>query len=147
MHHEVSLPKRRDLHSDPYEGDITQYGNAITYDQYKHVIQLLARTYPTGEFENWGHCEHLLPIVQSLYRKRCLYQFTVDISAAWGQILTNTAWYLWRQGDHKEAQTLVFEALRLREGVLGPDNELTLVTAEITAGILTSQGNTKKRSS
>lgn len=43
-----------------------------------------------------------------------------------------------------EAQSLVLQALRLRERVLGLDSERALVTMEITAGMLTSQSKYKE---
>ena len=121
------------------EKKLTYYAESMSYDQYVHIVRLLAKTYLVGEFENWNRCESLLPCVRSLYQKRYLFRPATDLSAAWGKVLTNTAWYLWRRGYNHEAQHLIFEALMLRERVFGSENELTLVTLKTAAGILSSQ--------
>jgi Tfp pilus assembly protein PilF len=113
--------------------------HSIHCDQHEDMVQLVAQQRPRGEFENWAQCELLLPHVQFLYEKRSCFHSTVELLQAWGQILTNTAWYLWRRGNYQEAQDIIVEALALRQSVLGPDNEHTLITLEILAGVLMSQ--------
>jgi hypothetical protein len=45
-----------------------------------------------------------------------------------GPILTNTAWYLWGQGNHQDAQDIIVKALALRQSALGPNNKHNLVS-------------------
>lgn len=106
--------------------------------EYERTVLALAQQFPNGDFENWEQCELLLPRVQTMYKKRSCLRSTITLSLAWSQILTNMAWYLWRQGYYQEARNYVLEALALRQSVLGRDHQDTLITLEVAAGILTS---------
>ncbi|XPS81768.1 hypothetical protein M3J09_013696 [Ascochyta lentis] len=60
------------------------------------------------------------------------------------QVLTNAAWYLWRQGRYGNAQQIAEKALAARENVLGLNNGQTLNSVMALAGVLQSQGKYKE---
>ena len=141
---DISLSQKRAEHD--FEPDIAKLQDHATTNcpesspnyEYERAVLALAREFPFGDFENWEQCQQLLPCVQSLYERRACFGSTIALSLAWGQILTNTAWYLWRQGYYQEAQKYVFDALPLRQSVLGRDHEHTLITLEVATCILMS---------
>lgn len=101
-------------------------------------LEYLARNFPTGEFENWKRCQELLPYVD--WACNCV-PITLNSWEAWAQMVTNVAWYLWKRGDYTMAQKMITEALAVRDSVLGPNDQQTLLSVEILAGVLSSQGN------
>ncbi|KAF2177822.1 TPR-like protein [Zopfia rhizophila CBS 207.26] len=100
-------------------------------------VKLVAQEFPTGQFENWGKCQRLLPHIESLYDAE---PTSDDYLKDWAQILTNAAWYMWMMGKYKAAQGVATKALAAREQVLGKDNQMTLTSVVVLAGVLQDQG-------
>ncbi|KAF2190151.1 TPR-like protein [Zopfia rhizophila CBS 207.26] len=103
----------------------------------RKFIELMAREFPTGQFENWAKCQQLLPHIESLYNSE---PATDESLKEWAQILTNAAWYMWMKGSYKTAQNIATKALTARESVLGQDNGLTLTSVAVLALVLQDQG-------
>ncbi|KAB2576154.1 Kinesin light chain [Lasiodiplodia theobromae] len=100
-------------------------------------VELMAREFPTGEFENWGRCQQLLPHVESLLDGEAA---TDELLKALAQILANVGWYMWMKGDYKAGERITRKAVAVRERVLGLDNELILTSVSILASVLRDQG-------
>ena len=107
-------------------------------EQWKQkFVELMAREFPTGRFENWAKCQQLLPHIESLYDSKPATNKSID---EWAEILTNAAWYMWMKGSYKIAQNIVTKALTARENVLGQDNPRTIDSVIILALVLQYQG-------
>ncbi|ORY63343.1 heterokaryon incompatibility protein-domain-containing protein [Pseudomassariella vexata] len=103
----------------------------------RKCLVLIAREFPTGEFENWAKCERLLPHVEPLYDHEPACEESLR---EWAQVLTNAAWYMWMNGDYKAAQGIAVKALNARERILGHSCTSTLVTVVVLERLLQAQG-------
>jgi tetratricopeptide (TPR) repeat protein len=100
-------------------------------------LELLAKDFPIGEYENWKKCQQLLPHVEPLYDSELDSE---QLLAAWAQVLTNAAWYLLRKGTYQTAQIVATKAVRARERVFGPEDERTMTSITVLAILLHHQG-------
>ncbi|KAF1812001.1 hypothetical protein P152DRAFT_488337, partial [Eremomyces bilateralis CBS 781.70] len=103
----------------------------------QRFIGLMAQEFPTGQFENWGRCQQLLPHIESLYDKE---PATDESLKDWAQILTNAAWYMSMIGGYKRGQDIAAKALKARERICGQEDQLTLISVTVLASVITSQG-------
>ena len=104
-------------------------------------LALMALELPSGEYENWGTCQQLLPHVESLFNSKPTAKEGLK---AWSEVLTNAAWYLWMRGSYNIAQEIAAKAVAAREKALGLDDQQTLVSVEILALVLRCQGKYDK---
>ncbi|KAF2677737.1 TPR-like protein [Lentithecium fluviatile CBS 122367] len=103
----------------------------------REFIELMAREFPSGQFENWMQCQQLLPHIEPLYDTK---PDSEQSSKAWARVLTNTAWYLWMKGSYQTAQAVATKAVTARERVLGLSNNQTLASITVLALVLQYQG-------
>ncbi|RYP47712.1 hypothetical protein DL768_006248 [Monosporascus sp. mg162] len=114
---------------------LSSFGDAERWKQ--KFIGLMAREFPTGQFETWAKCQQLLPHVESLYDTELT---TDEFLKEWAQIVTNAAWYVQMKGSYMIAQEIATKALTATERVLGQDDEWTLTSATVLASVLQCQG-------
>ena len=70
-------------------------------------VQLMAREFPSGAYEDWVKCQQLLPHVELLYEAE---PDADGVVRAWAQVLTIAAWYLCECGDYRTVESLVRKA-------------------------------------
>jgi tetratricopeptide (TPR) repeat protein len=100
-------------------------------------LELMAREFPFARYEDWALCQQLYPHIVSLFD--C--EPTTDCALkAWAQVLAHAAWYLWMRGRYSIGQEIATKALKVRETVLGRDDEDTLSTLNTLALLLQAQG-------
>ncbi|OAK96859.1 hypothetical protein IQ06DRAFT_47717 [Phaeosphaeriaceae sp. SRC1lsM3a] len=114
---------------------LSSFGDAAEWEQ--RFVVLMAQELPSGEYENWARCQQLLPHVEPLFKSELGGE---EALKAWAQVLTNAAWYLWRQGNYSTAQAVAAKAVRAREHVLGMNNAQTLTSVTVLALVLRYQG-------
>lgn len=114
---------------------LSSFGDAEQWQQ--RFVALMSQELPGGEYENWSKCQQLLPHVESLFNTKPAGE---EAQKAWAQVLTNAAWYLWRQGKYGTAQQIAEKALAARENALGLKDGQTLIIATILALVLQAQG-------
>jgi tetratricopeptide (TPR) repeat protein len=100
-------------------------------------IRLMAREFPTGQFENWAKCQQLLPYIESLYNREPTGEESVS---EWAHVLTNAAWYMWTRGIYAAAQDAAAKVITVRERVVGQDDKLMLISVSLLALVLRDQG-------
>jgi hypothetical protein len=114
---------------------LSSFGDAEQWKQ--RFVALMAQELPSGEYENWAKCQQLLPHVEPLFESEPAAE---EALKAWAQVLTNAAWYLWKQGRYSTAQQIAAKALAARESLLGLDASQTLRSVMVLAGVLQDQG-------
>ncbi|HEY6541784.1 MAG TPA: NB-ARC domain-containing protein, partial [Ktedonobacteraceae bacterium] len=96
-----------------------------TYEQWvRHTILAVNATFPTGEFANWERCEYYLPHVQVCSALIEQHQLVFREAAS---LLQRAGSYLTGRSRFPEAESLLRQALAMREQLSGPDH---LTTAE-----------------
>lgn len=100
-------------------------------------LELIAREFPTGECENWSKCQQLLPHIERFHASSLNSVASLE---AWAQVSTNVAWYHWKRGDYERAEDNSARAFRIREKVLGAQDERTLNSLEVLASVMFCKG-------
>jgi tetratricopeptide (TPR) repeat protein len=100
-------------------------------------LSLMAREFPTGDFENWSKCQLLLPHVEPILESEPADDEALN---EWAQVLNNTAWYLWKKGNYKTARNTAEKAVRVRERILGKDDPVTLTSISLLGLVLRDLG-------
>jgi tetratricopeptide (TPR) repeat protein len=103
----------------------------------QRFLILMAQELPSGEYKNWAKCQQLLPHVKPVFESKPAAE---EALKAWAQVLTNAAWYLWKQASYNTAQQIAAKALAARERVLGLDADQTLRSVMVLALVLQYQG-------
>ncbi|KAI4940873.1 hypothetical protein J4E91_011130 [Alternaria rosae] len=103
----------------------------------QRFVALMAQELPNGEHENWAKCQQLLPHVEPLFSTQPASEEALE---AWAQVLTNTAWYLWKQGRYSVAQQIAAKAVAAREKALGREDYQTLTSVVVLALVVKAQG-------
>ncbi|KAI8628837.1 hypothetical protein F5Y19DRAFT_98593 [Xylariaceae sp. FL1651] len=103
----------------------------------RRFLSLMATELPTGEFQNRAKCQQLLPHLETLYEQELPGN---EAAKEWAQLLTNVAWYLWREGQYNAAQDAAVKAFKIKERIFRFSDLSTLKTAAILASILRGQG-------
>ncbi|KAH7122351.1 putative kinesin [Dendryphion nanum] len=103
----------------------------------QRFFTLMAREFPTGNFENWGKCRSLFPHVESLLERE---PSDGVYAKEWAEVSSNVAWYMWSKGKYEMAERLARKAVRVRKRTEGQDSVLMLVSVSILALILRHQG-------
>jgi tetratricopeptide (TPR) repeat protein len=100
-------------------------------------VELMAREFPSAQYENWTQCQQLLPHVESLYN---IDPGSEELFIGWAHVLTNTAGYLWMKGSYQTAQVVATKAVTARERVHGLIDNKTLTSVSVLALVMQSQG-------
>jgi tetratricopeptide (TPR) repeat protein/transcriptional regulator with XRE-family HTH domain len=110
---------------------LKQHMDKDTSDQWvKRAILAVNATFPSGDFANWERCEYYLPHVQAC--ATMIEQQLVFAEAA--SLLHRAGDYLRRRSRFAEAETLLRQALAMREQLFGPDH-LTVAETVNALGI------------
>ncbi|KAI3326475.1 hypothetical protein HD806DRAFT_408973 [Xylariaceae sp. AK1471] len=103
----------------------------------RRFLNLMATEFPTGEFQNRAKCQQLLPHLETLYEQELPGD---EAAKEWAQLLTNVAWYLWREGQYDAAQDVAVKAFKIKERIFRFYDTSTLTTAVVLALVLRGQG-------
>jgi tetratricopeptide (TPR) repeat protein len=103
-------------------------------------IELMAREFPSGKYENWAKCQQLLPHIEPLFDTQPADEVALK---AWARVLTNAAWYLRLRGNYEVAELTATKASAAAELIFGTDNEVTLTSWNELANILQDRGKYK----
>ncbi|OJJ42627.1 hypothetical protein ASPZODRAFT_105081 [Penicilliopsis zonata CBS 506.65] len=132
--------------------------------------EIIARSFPSGEFETWKECQILLPHAMEVLRqapennspmpmnqtprptlrqrlkgkltRRHREKPTADNreSLPWAEIGKKAGWYLFLQGRYQEAEAMLRQVLRGTEKILGPKHPDTLASINNLGSVLGEQG-------
>jgi tetratricopeptide (TPR) repeat protein len=103
----------------------------------RKFLWLMAREFPTGEFESWAKCQRLLPHVEPMFESEPADE---ESQRNWAEVLTNAAWYMSMKGSYKAAHDVIAKAVINRERTLGHDNVDTLTSVTVLVSVLRRQG-------
>ena len=103
----------------------------------RRFLQVMAREYPAGMYENWSKCQQLDPHVEHVIRKKPTDE---EDAKNWAQLLSNVGWYKAEAGMYEVAEQVDRQALGGREKVLGPEHPDTLTSVGNLAVVLWRQG-------
>ncbi|PVH91625.1 hypothetical protein DM02DRAFT_722341, partial [Periconia macrospinosa] len=103
----------------------------------REFTALMAREFPSGSFENWTRCQVLLPHVAPMFDKKPTEE---ELLQDWAQVLYNAGWYLWMQGQYREAEGVARKGVETRGSIAGQDAVATLDSVSILAVVLQYQG-------
>ncbi|KAL4746359.1 P-loop containing nucleoside triphosphate hydrolase protein [Aspergillus terricola var. indicus] len=136
----------------------------------KRSAELMAATFPSGEFGTWTECQNLIPHAKEIMRQdvinsvpsRSIQSYSLGLRQrlkrqlihqkmdklpennkgllAWATTGFKAGWYLFLQGKYEEAESMHRRALRDREKVLGPEHPDTLVSVNNLGWALYQQG-------
>jgi tetratricopeptide (TPR) repeat protein len=103
----------------------------------KESMKIMARAFPTGEYETWTDCEVLLP-----HSKEVLSYVSggEDEVLNGATVANNTAWYLYLRGEYTAAKEISRDALDRSEKALGPEHPRTLISVSNLGAVLERQG-------
>ena len=104
-------------------------------------IRNLDEKFPLGKFENWTLCQGLFPHVQSAVAQRPKEEKSL---LHWASILHNAAWYMYEMGNGMEAEKMAVQAVKIRKGILGRENDDTLHSISSLASAYYIQGRHDK---
>jgi tetratricopeptide (TPR) repeat protein len=99
-------------------------------------VQPLAKTFPSGDFENWSMCKKLLPHAKKVLESSSGNE--TDLGLA--RLANNIGWYMRSKGQYNESESLHRRALKTTEKVLGAKHRSTLASANNLASVLQDQG-------
>lgn len=102
----------------------------------KESLQIIAKRFPTGEYETWAECQMLLP-----HAKMVIQYIVKDKEATQHRATTATrvAWYLLHMGDFEAAEDISRSAIEARKCICGPTHEDTLASINQLGSILIRQ--------
>jgi Tetratricopeptide repeat len=96
----------------------------------RQYVKNLCAAFPTGRYENWGVCQALFPhakaaLEQKPEGERALLQ--------WASVLYKAASYAWTKGFISDAENMSTQSMKLKEKLLGQDNNETLTSMAMVA--------------
>ncbi|KAI9766019.1 MAG: hypothetical protein M1840_007026, partial [Geoglossum simile] len=103
----------------------------------KESVRIMARAFPSGEYETWTICRVLLPHSKEVMTYMLNGKDEVLNRAT---IAGNTAWYLLHQGEYAAAEKLCRSVVEEKEKVLGPEHPDTLTSVSDLGSVLESLG-------
>jgi tetratricopeptide (TPR) repeat protein len=103
----------------------------------KESVKIMAKAFPSGEYETWIDCQVLLP-----HSKEVMSYVSSNEGEALNRAMVagNTAWYLYLRGEYAAAEEISRDALDGREKVLGPEHPDTLTSVNNLGSVLERQG-------
>ena len=105
--------------------------------QREAALHMLARSYPTGNYENWAICQILEPHAQSVLWNDNLSD---DAKRSRASVLRNRAWYNREQGNYIVAEEMAKQAMYDRFRILGAEDPDTLTSMNNLALTFWNQG-------
>ncbi|KAH8728120.1 hypothetical protein GQ44DRAFT_59406 [Phaeosphaeriaceae sp. PMI808] len=110
-----------------------------TKDQWEsEFIELMAQEFPHSLYDNWEHCQKLLPHIEPLFESEPEGEKTFT---AWAKVLANVACYLYTQASYRPGKELTAKLASVRETKLGQDHDETLQSWELLAMMLLALGD------
>ena len=106
----------------------------------EEYIAILAKEFPTGNYENWKRCQQLFPHAKAATLLRPSSQSS---RRQWATLLYNVAWYAWKRGLFADAEAMSAQSMTEREEILGPVHPETLESMAIQGLVLESLGRWK----
>ncbi|KAK3333869.1 hypothetical protein B0T19DRAFT_139514 [Cercophora scortea] len=103
----------------------------------RRFLQVMAREYPAGTYENWTKCQQLDPHIEHVVKEKPVNK---EDTNKWAQLLTNIGWYRAAAGMYGVAEQMHRRALDGKEKVLGPEHPSTLASVSNLASVLQDQG-------
>ncbi|OAG43666.1 hypothetical protein AYO21_02252 [Fonsecaea monophora] len=103
----------------------------------EQAVQVLAASFPSGEYSNWAVCQTLLPHAQAALRHQ---GGTVLTSEHRGQLQYHISWFLWASGRYEAAFEHVSQSYEIRAALLGSGAEATLDSLGLMALVLRHRG-------
>jgi tetratricopeptide (TPR) repeat protein len=107
----------------------------------KKYITNLCREFPTGKYENWTKCRALFPHAKSALAQPPEGEESLK---EWALLLYNAAWYAWQQGSTADAEKMSVKSMKVREKLLGKDQEKTLSSMAMVGLAYNLQGRWKE---
>jgi hypothetical protein len=89
----------------------------------KRSAEILATTFPGGDYKTWPESQALLPHVDEIMRHSSKVEESL---LSWATLADKVGWYLFLKGWYEEAEVIHRRALRIREKVRGPEHPDTL---------------------
>ena len=103
----------------------------------KKFVKIMAKAFPSGEYETWIDCQVLLPHSKEVMSYVSSKEDEVLNRAT---VAGNTAWYLYLRGEYAAAEEISRDALDGREKVLGLEHPDTLTSVSNLGSLLERQG-------
>ena len=103
----------------------------------EQALQLLAESFPNGEYENRKACESLLPHARAVLQRNLSSESALKNKAI---LLYNVSWFEWRQGRYMSAEESARAAYMICERVLNENDVLTTYTLGLLGTVLSDQG-------
>jgi tetratricopeptide (TPR) repeat protein len=103
----------------------------------EQALQLLAGSFPDGEYENQKACESLLPHARAVLQHNLSSKSALKNKAI---LLHNVSWFEWQQGRYMSAEESARAAYMIRERVLSENDVLTVDSLGLLALVLSDQG-------
>ncbi|CAG7556414.1 unnamed protein product [Fusarium equiseti] len=104
-------------------------------------IELAARHFPWGHFENWPICQALLPHIEPIISIKPNIQSVIE---DWAGLLNPVSHYLMTLGQYSRAQILAEASVEATSELLGQDHSDTLKSKSTLASILRHRGKIKE---
>jgi hypothetical protein len=103
----------------------------------EQAVQVLAASFPSGDYSNWPVCQTLLPHAQAalLHQGR-----GVLTSASRGLLQYHVSWFLWLSGQYKAALEHISESYNIRVGLDGDEKVESLDSLALMALVLQDRG-------
>jgi tetratricopeptide (TPR) repeat protein len=101
------------------------------------AIKVIARLFPSGQYETWSDCQILLPHAREILSSRVTNQ--QDLLSL-GSLNTNLGWFYILKGNFIRAGPILQEAIIVRERELGANHPDTLTSISNLASVLRRQG-------
>ncbi|CAL5869659.1 uncharacterized protein PFLUO_LOCUS3889 [Penicillium psychrofluorescens] len=99
-------------------------------EQWKQqFIEILCSKFPTDIYNNWEVCNLLFSHVQSAVTQRPENEGSLQI---WADLLNKASWYAFVMENIIETGRMAIMAMKARKRILGPDNQQTLDSIEMT---------------
>ncbi|RDW63751.1 hypothetical protein BP6252_11296 [Coleophoma cylindrospora] len=101
------------------------------------AIKVMARLFPSGDYETWSDCQILLPHAREIISYRVTdHQDLLGLAS----VNTRLGWFYNLKGNHKRAVPTLQEAIVVREKELGHSHPDTLTSVSNLALVLERQG-------
>ncbi|KAL6904231.1 TPR-like protein [Trichoderma evansii] len=102
----------------------------------QQYIELMAESFPTGEYENWAICRDLFAHIQVALD----YRLDENMLEEWATLCHNGGVYAHLQGKYDIAERMANKAKKAYEKMLGKDSILTLQSMSLLASVISDKG-------